>query len=118
MLTVLVGYDLAADGGVKTMLEEFDQVVGLSYLKAMHLNDSKGAAWNLNIKKIRLASLFTPLKNLSKLVFWLLLEIIRRCLLQVNWAATSIVMRTSVKVTLESLHFRTSSMSPDWTTSL
>ncbi|KAG7506972.1 DNA-(apurinic or apyrimidinic site) lyase [Solea senegalensis] len=36
------GYDLAADGGVKSMLDEFDQEVGLHYLKAIHLNDSKG----------------------------------------------------------------------------
>ncbi|KAM3592114.1 uncharacterized protein V6R79_012735 [Siganus canaliculatus] len=38
------GYDLAAKGGVKTMLDEFDQQVGLHYLRAIHLNDSKGAA--------------------------------------------------------------------------
>ncbi|XP_067100588.1 probable endonuclease 4 [Osmerus mordax] len=36
------GYDLSAERGVKTMLEEFDQTVGLSYLRAIHLNDSKG----------------------------------------------------------------------------
>lgn len=37
-----VGYDLAAEGGVKAMLDEFDQEVGLHYLRAIHLNDSKG----------------------------------------------------------------------------
>ncbi|XP_029953447.1 uncharacterized protein LOC115392913 [Salarias fasciatus] len=36
------GHDLAAEGGVKAMLDLFDQEVGLGYLKAMHLNDSKG----------------------------------------------------------------------------
>ncbi|XP_035469835.1 probable endonuclease 4 isoform X2 [Scophthalmus maximus] len=36
------GYDLAAEGGVSAMLNEFDQEVGLHYLKAIHLNDSKG----------------------------------------------------------------------------
>ncbi|KPP66087.1 DNA-(apurinic or apyrimidinic site) lyase-like [Scleropages formosus] len=36
------GYDLSAKGGVKSMLDEFDQVVGLHYLRAIHLNDSKG----------------------------------------------------------------------------
>lgn len=41
---VLGGYDLAAEGGVKAMLDEFDQEVGLHYLKAIHLNDSKGIA--------------------------------------------------------------------------
>ncbi|XP_076028078.1 putative endonuclease 4 [Genypterus blacodes] len=37
------GYDLAAKGGVSAVLNEFDQEVGLQYLKAVHLNDSKGA---------------------------------------------------------------------------
>ncbi|KAM9425460.1 putative endonuclease 4 isoform 2-T2 [Pholidichthys leucotaenia] len=36
------GYDLAAEGGVKAMLDKFDQDVGLHNLKAIHLNDSKG----------------------------------------------------------------------------
>ncbi|KAK0150271.1 putative endonuclease 4 [Merluccius polli] len=36
------GYDLAAVGGVSAMLDQFDTEVGLHYLKAMHLNDSKG----------------------------------------------------------------------------
>ncbi|XP_017560979.1 probable endonuclease 4 isoform X1 [Pygocentrus nattereri] len=36
------GYDISSTGGVKSMLEEFDQVVGLNYLRAVHLNDSKG----------------------------------------------------------------------------
>nr|XP_020476037.1 uncharacterized protein LOC109971857 isoform X1 [Monopterus albus] len=36
------GYDLSAEGGVKAMLNEFDQEVGLHYLRAIHLNDSKG----------------------------------------------------------------------------
>lgn len=44
LFPVLVGYDLAAEGGVKTMLNEFDQEVGFHYLRAIHLNDSKGAA--------------------------------------------------------------------------
>ncbi|XP_076856463.1 putative endonuclease 4 [Brachyhypopomus gauderio] len=36
------GYDISSTGGVKSMLEEFDLVVGLHYLRAVHLNDSKG----------------------------------------------------------------------------
>ncbi|XP_029383166.1 uncharacterized protein LOC115059682 [Echeneis naucrates] len=36
------GYNLSVEGGVKAMLREFDQEVGLHYLKAVHLNDSKG----------------------------------------------------------------------------
>uniref|UniRef100_A0A3B4F5W5 Probable endonuclease 4 n=1 Tax=Pundamilia nyererei TaxID=303518 RepID=A0A3B4F5W5_9CICH len=41
-------YDLAAEGGVKAMLDEFDQEVGLHYLKAIHLNDSKKLGCNLD----------------------------------------------------------------------
>lgn len=36
------GYDLSAERGVAAMLDQFDQEVGLHYLKAVHLNDSKG----------------------------------------------------------------------------
>lgn len=36
------GYNVAAKGGVKAMLDEFDEEVGLHYLKGIHLNDSKG----------------------------------------------------------------------------
>lgn len=39
---LLEGYDLAAEGGVKAMLDQFDQEVGRHYLRALHLNDSKG----------------------------------------------------------------------------
>ncbi|MCM1029264.1 MAG: deoxyribonuclease IV [Pseudoflavonifractor sp.] len=35
------GYDLACDDGYKRMWEEFDNLIGLSYLSGMHLNDSK-----------------------------------------------------------------------------
>lgn len=35
------GYDMRGEAGVKNVLSQFDQVVGLSYLRAMHLNDSK-----------------------------------------------------------------------------
>lgn len=44
---VFVGYDLAAEGGVKAILDEFDREVGLHYLKAIHLNDSKGSVRTL-----------------------------------------------------------------------
>ncbi|KAF7705275.1 probable endonuclease 4 [Silurus meridionalis] len=36
------GYDISSAGGVKSVLDEFDQVVGLHFLRAVHLNDSKG----------------------------------------------------------------------------
>ena len=36
------GHDLSTEEGFKTMMKEFDETVGLKYLKAVHLNDSKG----------------------------------------------------------------------------
>ena len=36
------GMDLKKKNGIQSIMEEFDKVVGLSYLKAMHLNDSMG----------------------------------------------------------------------------
>ncbi|XP_063796605.1 probable endonuclease 4 isoform X3 [Pseudophryne corroboree] len=36
------GHNLSEETGLQNMLDEFDKVVGLSYLKAVHLNDSKG----------------------------------------------------------------------------
>uniref|UniRef100_M4ADL1 Si:ch211-141o9.10 n=1 Tax=Xiphophorus maculatus TaxID=8083 RepID=M4ADL1_XIPMA len=41
-------HDLAADGGVAAMLDQFDQEVGLRYLRAVHLNDSKKLGCNLD----------------------------------------------------------------------
>jgi deoxyribonuclease-4 len=35
------GYDLSNEGGYDQTWESFDRVVGFSYLKAIHLNDSK-----------------------------------------------------------------------------
>lgn len=35
------GHDLCSKNGYQEMMEEFDDVVGLKYLKALHLNDSK-----------------------------------------------------------------------------
>lgn len=36
------GYDLRSDAAYKKTFEEFDTIVGLEYLKAIHLNDSMG----------------------------------------------------------------------------
>lgn len=36
------GYDLASEQGFHEMMEEFESVIGLEYLRAVHLNDSKG----------------------------------------------------------------------------
>ncbi|KAJ5214928.1 DNA-(apurinic or apyrimidinic site) lyase 1 [Penicillium chermesinum] len=35
------GYDLVSPDGFKAFLSEFDEVIGLKYLRALHLNDSK-----------------------------------------------------------------------------
>uniref|UniRef100_G3MNX8 Xylose isomerase-like TIM barrel domain-containing protein n=1 Tax=Amblyomma maculatum TaxID=34609 RepID=G3MNX8_AMBMU len=36
------GYDLATQDGFEKMMSDFESIIGLSYLKALHLNDSKG----------------------------------------------------------------------------
>ncbi|KAM9324512.1 putative endonuclease 4 [Gastrophryne carolinensis] len=36
------GHNLSEEKGLQHMLDEFDEIVGLSYLRAVHLNDSKG----------------------------------------------------------------------------
>ena len=37
------GYDISSEGGTKKMFAEFDRVIGLERLAALHLNDSKTA---------------------------------------------------------------------------
>lgn len=39
---IFVGFDITTDAGYEEFIVKFDQVVGLQYLKAMHINDSKG----------------------------------------------------------------------------
>ena len=39
--TYTAGYDLKTEKGYEATMKEFESVVGLSYLKGMHLNDSK-----------------------------------------------------------------------------
>lgn len=36
------GHDIRTPVGFNKVLEDFDAVVGLQYLRAVHLNDSKG----------------------------------------------------------------------------
>ncbi|XP_064478232.1 probable endonuclease 4 [Ornithodoros turicata] len=36
------GYDLSKEEGFEEMMSDFDTIIGLPYLKALHLNDSKG----------------------------------------------------------------------------
>ena len=42
--TLAAGYDLSTEMGYQFTMEEFDRVVGLGYLRAVHLNDSKKGA--------------------------------------------------------------------------
>ncbi len=35
------GYDISSEKGLKTLLDKFDQLIGISHLKGVHLNDSK-----------------------------------------------------------------------------
>lgn len=36
------GYDIASEKGLSRTMDEFDAIIGLKYLRAVHLNDSKG----------------------------------------------------------------------------
>jgi deoxyribonuclease-4 len=40
------GYDLSSKKSVTDTLDQFDKIIGLKYLKVVHLNDSKGALGN------------------------------------------------------------------------
>lgn len=46
--SLCTGYDISTEKGFSSMMEEFERVVGFRYLKAIHLNDSKGNTmyWN------------------------------------------------------------------------
>ncbi|MGR3951449.1 MAG: deoxyribonuclease IV [Chlamydia sp.] len=35
------GYDISIDGGISSFLDQFDKKIGLKFLKAFHMNDSK-----------------------------------------------------------------------------
>ena len=37
-----LGFDIKTEKGYEAMMSDFDHIVGLKYLKAIHLNDSKG----------------------------------------------------------------------------
>ena len=42
--TLAAGYDLSTEMGYQFTMEEFERVIGLKYLRAVHLNDSKKGA--------------------------------------------------------------------------
>ena len=37
-----LGYDIRTDGGYDEMMHDLEEFIGLKYLKAVHVNDSKG----------------------------------------------------------------------------
>lgn len=37
------GYDISTESGYESVIKRFDEIIGLDFLKAIHLNDSKGA---------------------------------------------------------------------------
>ncbi len=44
--TFAAGYDLRTRETYESTIAKFDEVVGLKYLKGMHLNDSQGGGFN------------------------------------------------------------------------
>jgi len=44
---VTAGYDIRSEKGYEQMKAEFEELIGRHYLKAVHLNDSKGK-WTVN----------------------------------------------------------------------
>ena len=38
----IAGFDIRKKEGYEQMMEEFERIVGLKYLKAIHMNDSLG----------------------------------------------------------------------------
>ncbi len=46
---IFSGFDLSTESGYESMMEDFDKIVGLKYLKAVHLNDSKGELIRVSI---------------------------------------------------------------------
>jgi len=41
-LVVCVGYDIRTESGYDEMMHDLQQFIGLNYLKAVHMNDSRG----------------------------------------------------------------------------
>ncbi len=37
-----LGYDISNADGYDKMMSDFESIIGLKYLKALHINDSKG----------------------------------------------------------------------------
>lgn len=47
--TFAAGYDIRSDAAYNKTMKEFDEIIGFKYLKAVHLNDSKGQVTCLSL---------------------------------------------------------------------
>ena len=41
-----IGYDIRTESGYDEMMHDLEQFIGLKYLKAVHVNDSRGETSN------------------------------------------------------------------------
>ena len=46
------GHDISTADGFNSVLTEFDSVIGMKYLRAVHLNDSKGKISSLDLARL------------------------------------------------------------------
>ena len=44
-VNVCLGYDIRTESGYDEMMDDLERFIGLNYLKAVHINDSKGCLW-------------------------------------------------------------------------
>lgn len=55
----ITGHDLSTEKGYKQMMSDLETTVGLQYLKAVHVNDSKGKREKKNLgMRLKLKSVF------------------------------------------------------------
>ena len=52
------GFNIATDEGYEKMMSDFKKIVGMKYLKAIHLNDSKGMLRKYSLLTLVVALLF------------------------------------------------------------
>ena len=57
----ITGFDLTTKDGYDDMWEQFDSIIGWKFLKAMHLNDSKGTGYPITSILLILTSIKNPI---------------------------------------------------------
>ncbi|XP_072027852.1 probable endonuclease 4 [Amphiura filiformis] len=62
------GFDLSTESGYESMMDDFDKIVGLKYLKAVHLNDSKGKVGSHLDRHENIGKGFIGLKTFRRLM--------------------------------------------------